>query len=135
MNKIRQELQKYKEWLLYDAKTIGYKANTDDVDSALAELEAKDVRIAELEMGVKNSAETYALQLSAKDKKIAELGAKLTSQYFDNQNAFDNLLAKQEAIKEYCGEQIAKQIKNGLFQCTKEVASDYQDILSKMEQE
>ena len=32
MNKIRQELQKYKEWLLYDAKTIGYKANTDDVD-------------------------------------------------------------------------------------------------------
>ena len=49
-------------------------------DAYEAELEAKDVRIAELEMGVKNSAETYALQLSAKDKKIAELGAKLTSQ-------------------------------------------------------
>ena len=40
-----------------------------------AKIETKDEQIAELKEGAKNSAEIYAKQLAAKDKKIIELQA------------------------------------------------------------
>ena len=44
-------------------------------------LKAKDERIAELKEGAKNTAEIYAKQLAARDKKITELEVKLDRFY------------------------------------------------------
>ena len=64
------------EWIRVDKRTYE-KAIDKFCDAHEGELKTKDEQIAELKERAKNSAEIYAKQLAAKDKKIAVLEAML----------------------------------------------------------